>query len=187
MPFENEEINTHLPSASLEEKRREARKHCKKVERRLYIFSLVVWFVDLLTVLFAPIFGAEKISMTVFFLTFAVLILQGVQTGTFEGLSKDTELVPRRFFDRFLSAVGTLSLLVAIIGMGITMVNGGGPKIVDGTYYIVSHGDLVKEITEWQYRVFSYTEQLFMSSGMLYFSTFMFGNVRYLYRLHYAD
>ena len=184
MSYENEE---NL-SPSLEERRRKERKHRKKVGRGMYVFSLAVWGINLLAVLFCPFFGAEGVSTVVFLFTFAVVILQGIATGAFEGeYVQDAELVPKRFFDRCLFAVGAVALFASVIGMGISMLNGGGPDMIDGGYYIVSHGDTVREINELEYRIFAYIEQMFMSCGILFFCTYMFCNVRYLYRLHYEE
>ncbi|MBQ9731231.1 MAG: hypothetical protein IJV94_03935 [Bacilli bacterium] len=52
------------------------------------------------------------------------------------------------------------------------MILHGGPQIVDGGYFIVNHGDIIKEITYEQYKLLSFLEQVMF---VLSFNVMIYG------------
>ena len=151
----------------------------KPINRVIYYFSLLTWIINICFI-FIPFFF--EVSGIWIVGVFVCVIIQGLVSGAFF----DETLVPKteqkyKTIDYCLIVSKYVSISLAAIGFTSILIGGGGPEIIDETYCLVNHGDIVRQISEGWYIYFTICEMLLFACGMLYFSTFMALRIRALY------
>ncbi len=152
--------------------------HISKV---LYYISLFVWGLNIICAVGELFINVPGIWIIVVFI--AVLI-EGVCSGAFgdESIFPDS-LGHKRFLDYCLIVSAVISIGCSVLCGGALLLVGGGPEIVDGTYCIVSHGEIVRTLFSpgW-YLFFVVCDKLWFGCGILIFSSIMALRIRTLFR-----
>ena len=119
-----------------------------------------------------------------FMLLFLSVVLQGWLSGAFsESKYKAEKSNQKDFLDIAVFISGVVAKVGMAVGFVSLMISGGGPEIVDGVYCVVSHGDILYDISRNLYVYLSVCEYMLMFCGLLVFTTYMFNRIRNLYRL----
>lgn len=120
----------------------EKRGKCIKI---LYCFSLLSW---ILNICFIIMQFFIEISMAWIIVFFASIIIQGIASGAF---GDETAIPNVKIKRKFLDYCINISLILAVVITAISgislLIAGGGPEIINDTYCIVNHGDVVREIS----------------------------------------
>lgn len=136
--------------------------------------SIFFWVLSVLNVMIAIIFNIPNYSNTVvlfglpIFLNVAVLIFS-LNVNKLDGLPLKLVFENKSIITYLLLA----STLISVIAFPISMffLSKGGPEIIEGQYYLVNHGEIIKEINEESYKLYTLAENLLFCDGILFFSS----------------
>ena len=155
-------------------------KKSKPINKFIYCFSLLTWIINVCFIIIPFFFEISGIWVVGIF---ASILIQGITSKAFG----DTNAIPEvKIKPKFLDICLNISLLISIIFSalsGITLlIAGGGPETIDGLYYIVNHGEIIREITSYKlFLFFVVCDSLLFSCGILIFSSLMALRIRKLY------
>lgn len=153
----------------------------KNINQFVYSFSLLTWMVNICFIIipfFVEVSGIWMIGI------FASVLIQGIVSGAF----CDETLIPKatqkhQLIDCSLAISKYVSISLAAVGFISLIIGGGGPEMIDQSYYLVNHGDAVRQISAGWFVYFVICEMLVFSCGLLYFSALMAQRIRGLYLL----
>ena len=159
-------------------------RHTQHISKPLYCFSLLTWLLNVCFVVVPFFLDVSKLWPVVFFASVAI---QGASSGAFS----DKTLVPKmskpyKVIDYCLIITKHISTGLAAIGFISLLVGGGSPEIINETYCLVNHGDIVRYISYEWFVYFSICDMLLFSCGILFFSTYMALRIRTLYCLQHS-
>ncbi len=151
----------------------------KGINRFVYYFSMLAWITNICFI-FIPFFF--EVSGIWVLGVFASVLIQAITSNAFG----DTVIPDVKIKPKFLDICLNISLLVSIITSVVSGVSlfvaGGGPETIDGLYYIVNHGEIIREITSYKlFLFFVICDSLLFSCGILIFSSLMALRIRKLY------
>ena len=155
-------------------------KKSKPINKFIYCFSLLTWIINICLIIIPFFFEVSGIWVIGIF---ASILIQGITSKAFG----DTNAIPEaKIKPKFLDICLNISLLVSIITSVICGVSlfaaGGGPETIDGLFYIVDHGEIVREITSYKlFLFFVICDSLLFSCSILIFSSLMALRIRKLY------
>ena len=154
-------------------------KKSKPINKFIYCFSLLTWIINICFIIIPFFFEVSGIWVLG---VFASVLIQAITSRAFG----DTVIPDVKIKHKFLDICLNISLLVSIITSVICGVSlfaaGGGPETTDGLFYIVNHGEIVREITSYKlFLFFVICESLLFSCGILIFSSLMALRIRKLY------
>ena len=155
-------------------------KKSKPINKFIYCFSLLTWIINVCFIIIPFFFEISGIWVVGIF---ASILIQGITSKAFG----DTNAIPEvKIKPKFLDICLNISLLVSIITSVICGVSlfaaGGGPETIDGLFYIVDHGEIVREITSYKlFLFFVICDSLLFSCGILIFYSLMALRIRKLY------
>ena len=153
----------------------------RKIHRSLYTFSLATWIANWVLSIINLLVDIRVIS---FMLLFLSVVLQGWLSGDFfKSKYKAEKSNQKDLLDITVLISGVIAKVGMAVGFVSLMISGGGPAIVDGVYCVVSHGDILYDISRNLYVYLSVCEYMLMFCGLLVFTTYMFNRIRNLYRL----
>ena len=151
----------------------------KHINKPIYYFSLLTWIANICLVIipfFCDLSGFWILGI------FISILMQGIISGAFfdeTHIPKTTE--KHATIDHCLFVSKYISILLAAIGFISLLIGGGGPEMIEEAYYLVNHGDIVRQISEGWFIYFVICETLLFTCGTLYFSTIMALRIRVLY------
>ncbi len=154
-------------------------KKSKSINKFIYYFSLLTWIINICFIIIPFFFEVSGIWVLG---VFASVLIQAIISSAFG----DTVIPDVKIKHKFLDICLNISLLVSIITSVICGVSlfaaGGGPETIDGLFYIVDHGEIVREITSYKlFLFFVICDSLLFSCGILIFSSLMALRIRKLY------
>ena len=154
-------------------------KKSKPINKFIYCFSLLTWIINVGFIIIPFFFEISGIWVLG---VFASVLIQAITSSAFG----DTVIPDVKIKHKFLDICLNISLLISIIFSalsGITLlIAGGGPETIDGLYYIVNHGEIIREITSYKlFLFFVVCDSLLFSCGILIFSSLMALRIRKLY------
>ena len=154
-------------------------KKSKPINTFIYCFSLLTWIINICFIIIPFFFEVSGIWVLG---VFASVLIQAITSSAF----CDTVIPDVKIKHKFLDICLNISLLVSIITSVICGVSlfaaGGGPETIDGLFYIVDHGEIVREITSYKlFLFFVICDSLLFSCGILIFSSLMALRIRKLY------
>ncbi len=146
----------------------------------LYCFSLLSW---ILNICFIIMQFFIEISMAWIIAFFASIIIQGIASGAF---GDETAIPNIKIKRKFLDYCINISLILAVVITAISgislLIAGGGPEIINDTYCIVNHGDVVREISSpYLFLFLSLCHFMLFNCAILTFSSLMTLRIRKLY------
>ena len=156
------------------------RNKSRHINKFIYCFSLLTWIINICLIIipfFFEVSGIWGVGI------FASILIQGITSKAFG----DNSAIPEvKIKPKFLDICLNISLLISIVFSafsGISLfVAGGGPETIDGLYYIVNHGEIIREITSYKlFLFFVVCDSLLFSCGILIFSSLMALRIRKLY------
>lgn len=151
----------------------------KKVHTWLYRLSLFTWLANIALIVINLFVDLSGIS---FICLFASVVLQVFLSGV---ISKNSmtpeEPVKRTRLDLAVSISQITSFLVSTVGFISILLAGGSPEIVNETYCLVEHGEVVRTVSKNWFVYLSVCEYCLQFFGILVFSTLMFSMIRALY------
>ena len=116
-----------------------------KYVKGLYCFSLLSW---ILNICFIIMQFFIEISMAWIIVFFASIIIQGIASGAFgDETAIPNVKIKRKFLDYCINISVILSVVITAISGISLLIAGGGPEIINDTYCVVNHGDVVREIS----------------------------------------
>lgn len=148
------------------------------ISKPQYYFSMLTWLASLCFVFFSFLFDTLNIW---WILLFALILIQGSISRAFSEKNPASQIKKRKPIDYCLIASRYISLSLVFIGLFSLIASGGGPEIIDGTYYLTSHGHIVRPVSYGWFVYLSICETLLFSCGILFFSTHLFLHTRSLY------
>ena len=151
------------------------------IHRSLYTFSRATWIANWVLGIINLLVDIKVIS---FILLFLSVVLQGWLSGDFpRGKYKAEKSNQKDLLDIAVLISGVIAKVGMAVGFISLMISGGGPAIVDGVYCVVSHGDILYDISQNLYLYLSACEYMLMFCGLLVFTTYMFNRIRNIYLL----
>lgn len=146
----------------------------------LYCFSLLSW---ILNIGFIIMQFFIEISMAWIIVFFASIIIQGIASGAF---GDETAIPNVKIKRKFLDYCLNISLIIAVVITAISgislLIAGGGPEIINDTYCIVNHGDVVREISSpYLFLFLCICNFMLANCAILIFSSLMALRIRKLY------
>ena len=146
----------------------------------LYCFSLLSW---ILNICFIIMQFFIEISMAWIIVFFASIIIQGIASGAF---GDETAIPNVKIKRKFLDYCINISLILAVVITAISgislLIAGGGPEIINDTYCIVNHGDVVREISSpYLFFFLCICDFMLFNCVILIFSSLMALRIRKLY------
>lgn len=153
----------------------------KKVHTWLYRLSLFTWLANIALIVINLFVDLSGIS---FICLFASVVLQVFLSGVISKNSmtnENEEPVKRTRFDLAVSISQITSFLVSTVGFISILLAGGSPEIVNETYCLVEHGEVVRTVSKNWFVYLSVCEYCLQFFGILVFSTLMFSMIRALY------
>ena len=154
-----------------------------RISKRTLRFAWIAWFFHIGWVLLSIFIRSEAIFLP-FLVFFIILLSEAALSGALHRDLPETEPSPHRDrIDACLNTVMVASLLLAAFCFGMLLLNKGGPEQIDGIYYVVNHGDIIREISRNYYLFLSFCESLLASAGTLGMHTPLLHRIRNLYRL----
>ncbi len=155
-------------------------KKSKPINKFVYYFSLLTWILNICFIFIPFFFEVSGVWIVGIFVS---VLIQGIISKAFSEVNAipDVKIKPE-----FLDICLNISFLSSIVFSGISgislLIAGGGPEAIDGLYYIVNHGDIIREITSYNlYLFFVVCDLLLFSCGTLIFSSLMALRIRKLY------
>ena len=154
-------------------------KKSKPINKFIYCFSLLTWIINVCFIIIPFFFEVSGIWVLG---VLASVLIQAITSSAFG----DTVIPDVKIKHKFLDICLNISLLVSIITLVICGVSlfaaGGGPETIDGLFYIVDHGEIVRKITSYKlFLFFVICDSLLFSCGILIFSSLMALRIRKLY------
>ena len=151
------------------------------ISQFLYAASLFLWIFSLFYVVLRLITGTLPLLLLVIFFA---NIIQGFCSGAFgEDRTVPSKALPKKVLDHCIGISQVLSIACSVLCLFILLGAGGGPKIVDGDYCIVDHGEIVKTISKSLYWRLTICERLSFACMMSGLSATMAKRIRTLYLL----
>lgn len=148
----------------------------------LYCFSLLSW---ILNICFIIMQFFIEISMTGIIVFFASIIIQGIASGAFgDEAAIPNVKIKRKIIDYCINISLILAVVITAISGISLFIAGGGPEIINNTYCIVNHGDVVREISSpYLFLFLSICHFMLANYIILTFSSLMALRIRKLYLL----
>lgn len=157
----------------------------KHINPALYIFSLVVWGFNLFCCIFHYFI---EIPSPWIIVVFACVLIEGICSGAFSGEPAIPDgAFKKRFLDYCLFISNIVGYCASLFGFLAILIAGGRPEEINGVYFIVDHGDIVRTITEGWYIFFLICEVMIFTFGLLIFSSLMAMRIRKLYVLQKGE
>ena len=154
-----------------------------RISNRTLRFAWIAWFAHLGWVILS-IFVWNRAIVLPFPVFFIIMLSEAILSGALRRDLPETEpSPPRDRIDVCLNTVMVVSLLLAAFCFGMLLLNKGGPEQIDGVYYVVNKGDIIREISRSHYLFLSFCESLLASAGTLGMHTPLLHRIRNLYRL----
>ncbi len=156
------------------------KKRAAHISKTIYIFSLLTWLIHIAFIAVSVFLEIPAVwVVTLFFSVF----IQGIVSGA---LSGDTAIphtnTKRTFLDFCLNISFLVSAVFAVLGGISLLIAGGGPEIIDGSYFIVNNGEIVREVSSASlFTYFCICDFLIFNCGMLIFTSLMALRIRKLY------
>ena len=155
----------------------------KHINKFIYCFSLITWLANVCFIFIPFFFEVSGFWIVGIFIS---VLIQGIVSGAFF----DETLIPKtakkhKAIDYCLIVSKYVSISLAAIGFISLLIGGGGPEVIDETYCLINHGEIVQKISEEWFIYFSICEMLLFTCGILYFSTFMALRLRSLYLIQH--
>ena len=156
------------------------RNKSRHINKFIYCFSLLTWIINICLIIipfFFEVSGIWDVGI------FASILIQGITSKAFG----DNSAIPEvKIKPKFLDICLNISLLISIVFSALSgislLVARGGPETIDGLYYIVNHGEIIREITSYKlFLFFVVCDSLLFSCGILIFSSLMALRIRKLY------
>lgn len=151
-----------------------------KYIKSLYCFSLLSW---ILNICFIIMQFFIEISMAWIIAFFASIIIQGIASGAFGDKTAIPNVkIKRKFLDYCINISLILAVVITAISGISLFIAGGGPEIINNTYCIVNHGDVVREISSpYLFLFLSICHFMLANCTILTFSSLMSLRIRKLY------
>ena len=155
------------------------RNKSRHINKFIYCFSLLTWIINICLIILPFFFEVSGIWVVGIF---ASILIQAITSSAFG----DTVIPEVKIKPKFLDICLNISLLISIVFSALSgislLVAGGGPETIDGLYYIVNHGEIIREITSYKlFLFFVVCDSLLFSCGILIFSSLMALRIRKLY------
>ena len=146
----------------------------------LYCFSLLSW---ILNFCFITMQFFIEISMAWIIAFFVSIIIQGIASGAFgDEAAIPNVKIKRKIIDYCINISLILAVVITAISGISLFIAGGGPEIINNTYCIVNHGDVVREISSpYLFLFLSICHFMLANCAMLAFSSLMALRIRKLY------
>ena len=166
-----------------------------RISAELYWFSLIVLTANIVWAIVwmftgTPIEWAtpnnNRSTHLLFIVFFAAVLIETAASGSLGQKSKDRPKVPREqmeALDYALIAAEMLSAAAAVFCFLMLLISKGGPEVIDGAYYIVSHGDIVREISREYLCFLSCCDRWLFSGGLIVFTSHIACDIRARYVL----
>ena len=169
----------------------------KIISKPIYRCSMAIWFVTICSGLMLFLSGGplgwENGNLTLMWgALFLLLCLEAVLGG--EARGRKPQMIYRapagerlfpwneRSLEVLLGRVASFSVISAVFGLLVLLATRGGPGIVDGVYCIVNHGEIQREISEMEFVILSFVEQMTFYFHILTLSSMVTGEIRKKYR-----
>lgn len=134
------------------------------VSRAVYLCCHIIWFVSLAAI---PVFLiVQKGSGVYFVIMFVITLMLGVLSGSLLSRKSRFSLAHHGKFSTAVFVVMIAAFAIAALSLAVTFIYGGAPEIVDNGYCIVDHNQVIRTITEREYRFLCIIEQLIFVSGI---------------------
>ena len=151
-----------------------------KYIKSLYCYSLLSW---ILNICFIIMQFFIEISMAWIIAFFVSIIIQGIASGAFcDETAVPNVKIKRKFLDYCINISLILAVVITAISGISLFIEGGGPEIINDTYCIVNHGDVVREISSpYLFLFLSICHFMLANCAILTFSSLMSLRIRKLY------
>ena len=154
-------------------------KKSKPINKFIYCFSLLTWIINICFIIIPFFFEVSGIWVLG---VFASVLIQAITSSTFGDTVIPDVKIKHKFFDICLNISSLVSIITSVICGVSLFAAGGGPETIDGLYYIVNHGEIIREITSYKlFLFFVVCDSLLFSCGILIFSSLMALRIRKLY------
>ncbi len=163
-----------------------------RITSEMYWFSLIVLTANIIWAVVSmfvgnPIGWATPSAPTrtqtswLFLLFFAAVFIETTTSGSLSRQSKDRPKVPKgqlKTLDYALIAAEIISTAGFVFCLLMLLISKGGPEVIDGVYYITSHGDIVREISREYLCFLSCCERWLFSGGLIVFTSHVARDIR---------
>jgi len=166
-----------------------------RISAELYCFSLIVLTANIVWAIVWMFMGtpiewatpnSNGSTHLLFIVFFAAVLIETAASGSLGRQSKDRPKVPKEqmeALDYALIATEILSAAADAFCLLMLLISKGGPEVMDGAYYIVSHGDIVREISREYLCFLSCCERWLFSGGLIVFTSHIACDIRARYVL----
>ena len=133
------------------------------VSRPIYEICFFAWIVSLVSIPLCMIFNRQARTYSFVFIIAAFVLYAITGFGAFRKSKADN--ARRGGFDSVLRAVSICTAVLFAASLLTTFISGGSPEIVDGKYVTLDHNQVIRTLSELEYKLLCINEGAFMALG----------------------